>query len=121
MVLGRSLSHFKNLLSKANIMLQFVLLVTLLFSPNLVVAPPPRSNIDLVSSILSAGDVVENNNPNPNSNKNSNSNPNPNPNPKPSVLENYVRGYPLDGLDSPRKPTVTPSYGGYQFFKIISC
>jgi len=97
-------------------MLQFVLLVITLFSLNLVVAPPPsRSNIDLVSSILSANDVEKN--PNPNSNKNSNSNPNPNPNPKPSVLENYVRGYPLDGLDSPRKPTVTPSYGGYQFFK----
>jgi hypothetical protein len=89
-------------------MLPFVLLLTTL---TMVVAPPPPSpagarpsDMDLLSSILTAGDVKA-------------SNPAP-ANSKPSVIENYVRAFPADGADSTRRPTVTPSLGGNHFYNI---
>ena len=89
-------------------MVPAVFLLTAL-SATLVVAPPPppinRSDMDVLSSILSAGDVKGNN-------------PNPTPtNSKPSIIDNYVRALPNDGSDS-RRPTVTQSLGGNE---TISC
>ena len=90
-------------------MVPSVLLLTALLSVTLVVAPPPppisRSDMDVLSSILSAGDS-----------KGNNANPTPT-NSKTPIIDNYVRALPNDGSDS-RRPSVVQSLGGN---KVISC